>query len=100
MKHNYQETMWAEQSPDCYDGPDCDQLRAAWSCYCDGDKDGEDGLPLLELAAETFPYGTKVVVLFPICPNEDCDLHADFANELGKCPCGFDWNEWALNKYG
>lgn len=98
-KIQYQEAMWAEQKPDCYDGPTFDQLKGEWSCYCDGDKQGEDGLEELGLKASTFPYGTKVVVSFPICPTSDCDLNAGFANDDGKCQCGFDWNEWAYGQY-
>jgi len=94
----YRETMWAMQKPDCYDGPNCDRLKAAWSCYCDGDKQGEDGLEELELAASTFPYGAKVVVSLPICPTPECGLDAGYATD-GKCQCGFDWNKWALNEY-
>ena len=101
-KTQYVEIMWAEQKPDCYDGPTCDQLKAQWSCYCDGDKQGEDGLEDIELKASIFPPGTKIVISVPICPNPDCDLNADWAKHEpnpGICECGFDWKEWATNEY-
>ena len=84
---SYQEVMWAEMKPDLYDGPGCDQVKPAWSCFCDGDKDGEDGLELIELAANTFPPGTKIVVSLPECP--ECHEIVELCQSSEYCD--FDW---------
>lgn len=95
----YIETMWAEQAPDVYDGPNCDQQRPDWRGSAMGDKDGtqESIGNLIELKADTFPAGTKVVISVPICP--ECEESSDLANKDGKCDCGFDWKEWAGAEY-
>lgn len=101
----YRECMWAEMKPDMYGGDTCDQVVPGWSCYCAGDKQGEDGVECLELAAKTFAPGTKVVVSEPCCPN--CgEPHwpggAGAPNEIAfpsKCDCGFDWDAWTADQY-
>lgn len=96
----YRVFMWGEMKPYCYDGPDCDQIRPQWSTYCDGDKEGESGLEELEMKAAQFPAGTKITIEIPMCPNPDCELDSDFAYYQDNiCDCGFDWNEWTLNRY-
>jgi hypothetical protein len=104
-KETHRETMWAEMKPDLYGGKNCDKLVPQWSCYAEGDKDGEDGLTALELAARTFPPGTKVVVSEPLCP--DCGqvrcpkfpTPARGAIYAGPCECGFDWDAWVESQY-
>lgn len=96
------ETMWAEMSPDVYDGPNCDQIRPRWEASAEGDKGGADFIDILELDAKTFPPGTRVIISVPDCP--ECFESADFAFDsrtmtMGKCSCGFDWNEWARDEY-
>ena len=99
-------TMWAEMKPDCYGGEKCDEIVPRWKGYAEGDKDS-DTLDVIELAARTFPPGTKVVVREPTCP--DCGelrspifdpsnekRHGTFAD---KCDCGFDWDTWVRDQY-
>lgn len=95
----YREVMWAEQHPDVYDGPDCDQIRPDWYISGEGDKGPpEGGNDTVELAANTFPPGTKIVISVPLCP--ECEDTADMINDANKCiGCGFDWNEWARIEY-
>ena len=98
-KLKYREVMWAEQAPDVYDGPNCDQHRPDWRTNEDGsgevDTGGQD---ILELAASTFPAGTKVVISVPLCPT--CGDSADLGHHMGgKCDCGFDWKAWANDEY-
>lgn len=96
----YIEVMWAEQHPDVYDGPRCDQIRHDWHLGEIGGKDGmTGGNDVIELKADTFPPGTKVVISVPLCPG--CGDSADLGHHAGKgvCDCGFDWNEWARDEY-
>lgn len=99
------ETMWAEMKPDCYDGEECDQIKPVWSAYADGDKEGEDAVGDLELLANNFPPGTKVVISEPCCPKCDEPRWPNLPKQdgiplySGPCGCGFDWDEWVLNQY-
>jgi hypothetical protein len=77
--------------PDVYGGENCDEHIPGWTAYFHGDMDGDGGSPCLELAAKTFPPGTRVIVQMPVCP--ECDEIQEF------CDCGFDWKEWASNEY-
>ena len=69
--------MWAEQAPYIYDGPNCDQHRPDWRTNEAGsgetDSGGED---LVQLKADCFPAGTKIVISVPLCPEcgESSDL--------------------------
>ena len=98
----YRETMNAEMAPDMYGGPDCDQMLPRWCASTEGDMGDGENHETLELAARTFPPGTRVVISIPECP--DCTEPADmyFDPETGKtgpCQCGFDWEAWAGDTY-
>jgi len=101
----WRETMWAEMKPDCYGGEGCDEIVPGWATYAEGDKQGGDGEAALELAARTFPPGTKVTISEPTCPQ--CgDLRepifpipAEGPLYAGPCDCGFDWDAWVLEQY-
>lgn len=99
-KLDYLEVMWAEQAPDIYDGPRCDQHRPDWrTSELDCKSMPEGGNDLLELKADNWPAGTKIVISVPICP--DCGESAELGGLAAskKCDCGFDWKEWAENEY-
>ena len=74
---NFHEVLRAEQSPDIYSGPACNEIMARWIGSAEGDKDGpsEMGDPA-ELRARHFPPGTVVSVKVPECPTcgESFDL--------------------------
>lgn len=99
------ETMWAEMKPDCYGGASCDQILPRWSTYAAGDKDGDDSMRALQLAARTFPPGTKVVISEPVCPTcgetrcvkSPVPKRGSIFEE--KCSCGFDWEAWTIAQY-
>lgn len=99
MSIKYREIMRAEQSPDVYDGPNCDQHRARWVGSAEGDMDGDGEISdTIALSAATFPPGTRVAISVPLCP--DCGESADVANDqTEKCECGFDWKAWANDRY-
>ncbi len=88
-----------EQSPDIYGGASCAEMQPRWIGWADGDKEGPgpcgDKNGDLVLDCKRFPPGTIVTVSVPLCPNPECDLPADEP----LCPCGFDWLEWARNRY-
>lgn len=93
----YIEVMRAEQAPDVYAGPNCDGMRADWRTNELGSKEPDTGgMDTLTLAAEHFPAGTKISISVPVCPN--CGDDAQSADGT-KCQCGFDWEEWARDKY-
>lgn len=100
MSMEYRKTQSAIMEPDLYDGPDCDDVRPRWVAYVEkeGRTDiGED----MNLAATTFPPGTRVEISVPICPKCN-DLDADYAYAMdgdGICQCGFNWNEWRDSEY-
>lgn len=98
------EVAWAEHRPDLYGGDECDELVPGWHCYADGDKDSEDGVETLELAAATFPPGSKVVISEPVCPS--CgDYRPRGIESAGEpafkaqCDCGFDWDAWVSGEF-
>lgn len=97
--------MHAEMKPDVYAGASCDRVRPQWNCYCEGDKEAEDGSSILKLAARTFPPGTTVVVSEPVCPNCGEGRALKFPTPsrgplfAGRCDCGFDWDAWTLEQY-
>lgn len=94
----YNETMRARQIPDIYDGPNCDQHRPRWWGSADGDRDGDDEIgDDIELAAKTFPPGTKVIVMEPSC-NKCGEVPTQIENEW-KCGCDFNWKDWAEEEF-
>jgi hypothetical protein len=106
------ETMWADMKPDCYGGKSCEQIVPKWSCYAEGDKDGEGGVALLSYHPILFPPGTKIVVSQPVCPtcNEVPSRSMNPVEITGEggdkwqeykwsCDCDFDWREWAIDQY-
>ena len=94
----YKAIAWIEMKPDVYSGDNLDEVKAQWSSYFDGDKDGESGMETFDLVASRYPAGTKITIEVPMCPEEDCELDAEWAKN-GICPCGFDWNEWVEGEY-
>jgi hypothetical protein len=101
----YTETMWAEMKPDCYGGKTCDKIEPQWWTYADGDKEGGYEHAPLQLAARTFPPGTKIVVSEPLCPQCSEPREPKFPTPkkgplyAGPCRCGFDWDAWVLGEY-
>ena len=96
----YLEVMWATQKPDIYDGSNCDEHRPDWQTNERGSGEVDTGgQGLLELKADCFPAGTKIVISVPMCPN--CEESADLGHfaKSKKCDCGFDWKEWTENEY-
>jgi len=87
----YFEIMRAEQKPDCYGGENCDELIPMWDAYAEGDKESEHSDADIILKPKLFPPGTIVSVKIPCCPK--CGVNAEI------CECGFDWKDWAQNKY-
>jgi len=91
----YREIMWAEMSPDLYDGDKCDEICPRWYVYAEGDMDGDYEEKLLELSPKNFPPGTKITISLPCCPKcgedvEECRIDDD---------CDFDWDLWRDNEY-
>lgn len=98
-------TMWAEMTPDVYGGPNFDEVTPRWKCWSAGDKGDAAQHATLELAARTFPPGTKITISEPLCPK--CDeqrepIHPPPAEGpifKGRCRCGFDWDAWVLDQF-
>lgn len=105
--------MTAEVVADCYSGDNCNESKNYFNIYCEGDKqDGTDRDDIV-IEVDTLPPGTKISVEYPICP--DCglprqDMLEPSENGEGKvswrivghespCECGFDWDNWVLEKY-
>jgi hypothetical protein len=91
---DYHQTMWAEMSPDVYDGESCDQVRPRWHVFAEGDMDS-DYIDAIMLDAKHFPPGTKVLVLEPQCPQCMKIQELCRADEA----CDFDWDAWILGQY-
>lgn len=87
----YQEVARAEMHPDVYGGESCDQVIPMWKSYWDGDKDEDHSKEPIELLAEQYPPGTRIVISVPVCPN------CRYIPEM--CSCGFDWNGWIQDQY-
>jgi hypothetical protein len=104
-KVELRETMWAEMSPDCYGGSNCDRIVPGWNAYADGDMEAEDGIATLRLAARTFPPGTRISISEPCCPKCGETRSAIYPTPkrgplfADKCDCGFDWKAWTLDNY-
>lgn len=94
MSTDYHTTMWAELSPDVYDGETCDQVRPRWHGYADGDMDS-DYSDTLEFDSKHFPPGTKVLVQEPLCPK--CGQIPELCRS-DEC-CDFDWDAWIEDRY-
>lgn len=99
----FRETMRAQQAPDVYDGPECNQHRPRWIGAAEGDKDGDGPIgETLELAAKTFPPGTKVSVSEPVCPRcHEVPALMNLPGQSGQweCGCDFDWKNWAEEEF-
>ncbi len=105
-KIELRETQWAVHDPDVYSGPTCNQVRARWRCWADGDKGGADyQAQPIAMAAKTFPPGTKITISEPICPK--CQelrepilpLPKRWPFYKPKCRCGFDWEAWVGEQF-
>lgn len=88
----FRETMWAEMTPDLYDGEGCDQVKAQWTTHAEGDMDSERFEHVI-LDSKVFPPGTRIVVLEPVCP--ECGCVASYCEDT----CTFDWKDWVVGKY-
>ncbi|MET3601016.1 hypothetical protein [Martelella mangrovi] len=99
----FRETMWAQQAPDIYTGPNCDQHRPRWVVSAEGDMDGKSPIgETLDLSAKTFPPGTKVTVQEPECPRcHEVPSLMDMPGQSGQweCGCDFDWKGWADEQF-
>lgn len=107
------ETMWAEMKPNTYSGDSCEEHKPGWYAFAAGDRESEEGLETLDLHAATFPPGTKVVVMEPVCPNcgevpgrsiEPVEITGKESGDKFKeftwsCGCDFNWREWANREY-
>lgn len=105
----YHAVMTAELRPDVYAGDGCDEVRARWEGYCDGDKEGGEIDGDIKLDPTMFPPGTKVTVEAPCCP--ECGAPAEVkwsmqdngglivADHVADCECGFDWHAWTLDEF-
>ena len=75
-------------------------IALSWNAWGEGDKDGPGPVgDVLELAASTFPPGSRLYVYVPTCP--ECYMGAPAPIDGYECygGCGFDWKEWAANEY-
>lgn len=95
MELKYRTIMWAEMSPDVYDGPNCDEHSPRWETYCEGDKGGSEFLfGDIILDPATFPPGTKIEISVPLCPK--CETEEEMHdNNI----CDFNWRQWTEEKY-
>ncbi|WP_347361436.1 hypothetical protein [Vibrio vulnificus] len=82
-----------------YAGDKCDQHEPYLEAWCEGDMDTERS-QVLSFNSKRWPVGTKLQVMVPVCPTEDCHVDAESQDENGKCTeCGFDWKNWAEERY-
>lgn len=98
MEIKYNQALWGEVKVDCYVGEKCDEHERYIECFCDGDMDSESSSDFC-FDSKRWPAGTRLQILVPECPNDECDLDAEFQNADGKCECGFDWKEWEAYQY-
>ena len=95
IKMKFKTVNTFEMSPDMYHGRDCNEVRPRWMVGVE--KEGPTEINgSIELNPSMFPPGTRVLIQVPECP--ECGIDAEFAT-LGKCECGFDWNEWRDSHY-
>lgn len=98
-KQDYNVVAGGEVKADVYCGDSCDQHEPYIEAWCEGDL-GSERMTALSFDSGRWPVGTKIQVLVPQCPGEDCHVDAEQQDESGKCTeCGFDWKEWAERQY-
>ena len=100
----YREIGGAEMHPDLYDGTRCDQVKPLWNGWMEGDKQGEDGVEVIDYPAHAYPLGTKISISVPCCPKcqepaEAGIIVPDTPVYIHDCECGFSWKDWAEGKY-
>lgn len=89
----------AEIKADVYAGENCDQHEPYIETWCEGDMDTNTSKEI-SFDCKRWPVGTKLQVMVPTCPGEDCHANAELQDENGKCTeCGFDWKNWANEQY-
>lgn len=86
--------MWAEQKPDLYSGPNLDQIRHTFECFCEGDMQ-QEWVDIISLDSSSFPPGTKIIIQIPECPKCGSDIETCKNDDF----CDFDWNLWVMEKY-
>lgn len=87
-----------EQRPDVYDGPTCDGRRPRWMTETrSGPDEIKDGI--VSLDCRTFPPGTTIVVSVPDCPQCGTQAEDPHVGRVPDCPCGFDWEAWAGDRF-
>lgn len=95
MDVKYTNVDMVELEPNCYSGPDGDQIKKQWKIK---DRCGNEFENQLILEASNFPPGTRVIIEVPNCPK--CDQPAEDALEgIPDCECGFSWENWVFNEY-
>ena len=75
-------------------------LTPSWNAWGEGDKDGPGPVgDVLTLDARVFPVGSRLYVYSPPCP--ECGIGAPAPIDGYECygGCGFDWKEWAADRY-
>lgn len=90
---------WGVVKANVYAGDNCDQHEPYIEMYCEGDMESSGPMNEICFDKNRWPVGTKITFHVPCCPNPECDLDAEFQDEHGKCECGFDWKNWAEEKY-
>jgi hypothetical protein len=96
MEYNVVAT--GEVKVDVYCGDSCEEHKPYIETQCEGDMATEQ-MDDFSFDAKRFPAGTKITVEVPTCPNDDCELDAEYQDENKKCECGFDWKVWAEEQY-
>lgn len=101
--------MEAEVKADCYSGENCDEVRKYFEMYCSGDMDSDRSTDDITIALKDLPPGAKVTVEYPCCP--DCGQERfdnlvfagggcmEIRGHESECDCGFDWEQWVLERY-
>ncbi|EGQ7810338.1 hypothetical protein I6Y99_004381 [Vibrio parahaemolyticus] len=88
-----------EVKADVYAGENGDQHESYLESWCEGDMDTSTSKEF-SFDSKRWPVGTKLQVMVPMCPGEDCHVDADHQDKNGKCTeCGFDWKVWAEEQY-
>jgi len=109
MKTLYDDMMTAEVEADVYAGDNCDEVTKHFRTYCKDDMDADTNTDDIIISLKDLPPGAKILVRYPCCP--DCGMarfdtfksieggRMEIVGHDSKCDCGFDWDEWVLNKY-